>query len=753
MSAAPPDAGEPNVTGTRAARGHMSSPNLSRWTAERAYLVLALVFGGLFLAVTPPFQVPDEENHFRRAYEVSERRFFPVKRGEFTGDFLPRGIDDLWQRFSSLPQHREEKTSASEIAESAAIVYQTDDRQFAVFSNTAIHPQLTYLPQALAIFAARQFSPSVLVGFYAARVLNFATATLLTWLALRLTPVGKWAMSALALTPMALYESASLSSDALTNALAFLLVAQVLACALGPADRVSARALVALIASSAALALAKQAYFLLPLAYLLIPVQKMGSRVRYWCGFALVMAASLLPVVAWSFVVRDVYSPPDVRYAIDPAEQFRRMISRPAELFNLITGTAWRAPTYGEEYLGFLGWLDTRLPVWVYIVQALLLVFICLTDNSPPLAITTGQAITAACIGLLTVFAAFFVLHLTWDAIGAPYVGIQGRHLIPAGPLLAVALTRLGPGLFGAFATDLSRRGHVAFLLVSPVILSASLVQLWDRFYHDTDVTRAERLYQRGQALLKQPEKSEQAYALFDEALAADRGHPGAHYMVGLRLQDSDPRGAIEHFRAVLAREPNHLSTLTHLARVLADLGDYSEAIERCEQAVRLAPADASVKNQLNQTIRARDLLEHITRVFQPLAQSNLTSNAPHGQPDALYLKPMKGAVASATERVLPAPFVWRCPPPSGEPIRIVDNGESVSAGHNEPFFACSTIAPGGRRVFVFPPTVGARFFADQEISWYFQRPMRDLDEGQRARESAFRTARGLQFPLAKLPE
>ena len=41
-------------------------------TPEKAYLFLGLIFGILFLMITPPFQVPDEPQHFYRAFHVSE---------------------------------------------------------------------------------------------------------------------------------------------------------------------------------------------------------------------------------------------------------------------------------------------------------------------------------------------------------------------------------------------------------------------------------------------------------------------------------------------------------------------------------------------------------------------------------------------------------------------------------------------------------------------------------------------------------
>jgi uncharacterized membrane protein len=721
---------------------------------ERVYLALALVFGGLFPVVTPPFQVPDEENHFRRAFELAEGRVIAVKRGDYTGDSLPRGIGELWGRFSQLRQHPEEKTSAAEIAAAESVGYSPDEREFAAFSNTAVHPPLTYVPQILGILIARLFSPSVLVGFYAGRVLNFLTATALTFLAIRLSPVARWAITALALTPMALYQSASVSSDALTNALSFVLVAQVLACALGPTERLSARSILAIALLSAAVALAKQAYFLLPLAYFLIPVRKMGSRGRYWTGFALVMLSSLVPLLAWGLVVRNVYSPPDLRYAVDPSVLLHQMISKPGQFFQLLAGTVGHAPVYAEEYLGFLGWLDTRLPTWLYIAEAALLLFVCLSDFDPRNSLTTRQAWFAALLALLAGVMVFAVVHLTWDSVDAKYIVIQGRHLIPLGPLAAVALTRLGMAIFGKSRIVQRDWSPIAVTLVVPVVLSVAVVCLYDRFYRDTDLARAERLYQRGQSLLKEPGQQEQAIALFHQTLEIDPGHPGAHYMLGLRDSANRPREAAAHFRAALVRAPQHASTLARLGGVLADLGDYREAIECYEEALRVRPDDESFKSDLAQIRRMRDFLNQINSIVLRLAQDNVEERNADNHRQGTFLKVNRGPIVEpAARRSLPVPFVWRCPPPGGGRIRLSGPGGESDEGRREPFFACSTVSSGNRRVFVFPMPVGARLIADEDVSWFYQRPIADLDDSQRQGEAAYRTAHGLQFPLLHLPD
>jgi hypothetical protein len=53
--------------------------------------------------------------------------------------------------------------------------------------------------------------------------------------------------------------------------------------------------------------------------------------------------------------------------------------------------------------------------------------------------------------------------------------------------------------------------------------------------------------------------------------------------------------------------------------------------------------------------------------------------------------------------------------------------------------------------VFVFPGK--AVLLGDDEVSWFYQRPLAALTDAERAREQAYRQEKGLRFPLAAPPE
>jgi uncharacterized membrane protein len=744
----------PRLSGARQFLGSVARP----WLPECVFAGMALAFGLAFLVLTPPFQVADEEAHFRRAFEISEGRIIALKRGNTTGDELPPAIDSLYDRFKGLKGHLEEKTSADAIRDSAEITLSSGDRAFLVFSNSAVHPPLTYLPQALGIFMARWFSSSVLVCLYAGRALNLLATVALTVLAIRLTPTGKWAFVLLALTPMSLSLAASLSPDAMTNALSFLLLAQVFAYAVGDERLLPSSAVARIAVLGAGVGLAKQMYFLLPLAYLMIPVRRLGSRRRYLASLAAVMAATFLAVAAWSLVVRHIWSPADPAMGMDPGEQFRGMLAHPVAFLRVLVATASYAPDCIEEYVGLLGWAEVHLPVAVCVTEVGLLILVCACEFGPRSGATAKQAFIAAAVAALVALTVAIVIHLTWDKVGAAAISWHGRYFIPISPLIGVALGRLGYLLPIRWRQAVTAIPGVAIVAV-PVLLAASLMRLHDRYYVDTPWDAAERHSIRGRNLIGKGGAAdlESARQEFEEAVRIYPSHAVSRNSLGLMLKDSDPDQAIEHFRTVLRTSPEDSVALFELANVLASRAEFPEAIRLYREALRVSQGNPTVATALRKTLEAQTVaqrdLQRISREIQEIVKSSMLEERARGTP--VSLKRNRGPVTanSPSGLLTGLGFYWRIPPPSGRDIGLVSADEDALAPRRLAFYACSTKRVFSKRVFVFPPPGQAELLADEAVSWYFQVRLSDLNPEEAERERAYRAQRGLRFPLATLPE
>ncbi|MCK6693665.1 MAG: DUF2142 domain-containing protein, partial [Thermoanaerobaculia bacterium] len=72
-------------------------------TPVRFFVPLSLFFGAILVFITPPFQSPDEYNHFFRAFQVSKGRFYPeTLHHNRLGGYLPASLDSLKHMYLPL---------------------------------------------------------------------------------------------------------------------------------------------------------------------------------------------------------------------------------------------------------------------------------------------------------------------------------------------------------------------------------------------------------------------------------------------------------------------------------------------------------------------------------------------------------------------------------------------------------------------------------------------------------------------------
>lgn len=211
----------------------------------RLFVVAALIIGLAFAFVTPPFAVPDEQNHFWRALAIARGHLIPARGRDRTT--IARSVQNLvWVLDRAEPR----ESLREKLHVIASLPF--DGQEGGEVRFAAWYTPLPYIVQSAV--AAMPLRPIVL--FYGGRVANLLAAILLVALAIRAAPRHAPVIAAAALLPMTLYESASWSADAATIALAWLFIALLLE----PPRRMWVVAMVGL-----ALALCKPAYFLIAL--------------------------------------------------------------------------------------------------------------------------------------------------------------------------------------------------------------------------------------------------------------------------------------------------------------------------------------------------------------------------------------------------------------------------------------------------------------------------------------------------------
>ena len=415
----------------------------------RLFLYLGIPLCGLFLFLTPPWQVADEQVHFLRAYHLSQGHLKAHKlNDQMVGGLMPASIPPAFDELLIPVMHRPEaKLKPAQILKHLHQPLRGRETVFLNFHSTALYPPVAYLPQSVALLFGRLIGLSPVALLYLARLAAAVTAFWLIFLALRITPCFAWGFFTLSLMPMTLFQLASCSADALTTALCFLFIAGLLRVATQERRELERGWFMVLLILAWCVTLAKPAYLVLPALILIIPAARFGSLTRYWGTAAAFLLLSVLPILLWMAWVQDIYIPgrrhEDI--LLDPQLQLAGLLQDPLAFLHALSATIadqWRH--YRDSFIGKLGWLDVVLPPWLILTYVWLLPFVAvfLKQEQNPRLSARQLAVLLGVFGL-NLLQIFTMMYLSWSAVGADRIeGVQGRYFIPLAPLLLIVLSR-----------------------------------------------------------------------------------------------------------------------------------------------------------------------------------------------------------------------------------------------------------------------------------------------------------------------
>jgi len=382
----------------------------------RLFVAAALLLGLTYVFVTPPFAVPDEDNHFWRALAVGRGRLLAT-RGL---DSMPiaKSVEDFtWVIERKSP----EETLAQKLKIAAALPH--DDRIGHPIRFAAWYSPFPYI--ATGVVAALPLRPVIV--FYGGRIANLLLTVLLIALAIRAAPEYGNIIAAAALLPMSLYELSSLSADAITIALAWLFTALLLA----PPRRWGIIALVGF-----ASGLCKPAYFLIVLLVFVTPL-------RWRQRLSILGATAIGTLLAIAAAQRGAYNPRR-GLPVDAGAQLRCIMSDPIHFAHvMLHDVVANSRFYIEEMIGRFGANELKLSPVVIALEILLLLGVAITSGA---ALRARVRVTALAIVAMTVGGILLSQYLIWSVVcGDALEGVQGRYFLEILPLFlaAIALPRM----------------------------------------------------------------------------------------------------------------------------------------------------------------------------------------------------------------------------------------------------------------------------------------------------------------------
>ena len=453
---------------------------LSGIDPAKAFAWVGLPLGVLLVALTPPFQVPDEPNHFYRAYQVSDGGLVPQRTADSVGGSLPRSLPRLADSvIGNVPFNPDVKPDLDVWRRAFATPLLPDDRIETTFPNTALTGPIAYLPQAIGIELGKIVRAPALVVFYFSRLSSVFLCVALTVLSIRWLPVRRWTCALLSLLPMVLFVRSSASSDGPTLALTMLALAICLRQADSGASAIRPGIQWPLFSVAGLLALGKPPYGAVTFLAFATPPRVFGGMKRYVSTMLALTAVFVVAQGAWAVALRGrtALSAP----GSDPPAQMTYIADNPVDAAVFLVRNFTRStPVLAYQAVGVLGWLDAPIPIPAAVFLGLVVVLVALGEPFPTSALRSFRWL-GAMIGLVGALTLHAMNYVWWTPPGAPYVaGIQGRHLLPFIPFLFLAVN--APSWLARPLAMARPVLVMAFLVVSA---TATLMTIVGRYYLD----------------------------------------------------------------------------------------------------------------------------------------------------------------------------------------------------------------------------------------------------------------------------
>ncbi|AFC27527.1 hypothetical protein PM3016_560 [Paenibacillus mucilaginosus 3016] len=450
---------------------------VERMKPHHIFLIASFVFGSAWLVLVPPFQAADEFFHFYRSYEISEGNFVSQKLKGQVGNYLPKSIKDFEVAIGAhtITRNYQNKEDINNIKK-ASMIYPSVEREFINFSAASVYHPIVYLPQAIGIKLGRGFNLSLLSMFYLGRLMNLIVYICITYLAIRLLPKLKYGLLLLAVMPMTINQAASLSADALTNAILFLFIAYIMYLTFdNRVQYISKKQFFLLLFVVIIVAASKNAYFFFCFLILIIPVKKMRTFKQFIISISTIIIACVTVVLSWAFIVKGL----NITFPNDPRVQLESILYNPYLFIGKLINTFIEFDYLYVQFFGVFGWGETAAPYFAAIIFVILLVSNLVSEmkNNTSSENNVKQGIVLLFIGILSTVVIQSMLYLTWtQENGNVIYGLQGRYFIPIILIMMYSFYLLAPIL------KKINKQYIYILLIF-IILLVSLDKVLRRFW------------------------------------------------------------------------------------------------------------------------------------------------------------------------------------------------------------------------------------------------------------------------------
>jgi len=450
---------------------------------EKFFLIIAGLFGLLFIGLTPPLQTPDEATHFLRSYQVSQLGFVAANDDGVIGGDLPVSFEQTMTLLDTEPVIEFNPGAKYDLHKTIAalkIPLDRDTKDFETVGGAVTYSPIGYIPQAIGIAIGVLINAPPVVLMYAARAANLIVWVIIIYNAIKLLPHKKWALAGLALFPMFVAQAGSPGVDMISIGLATLFIAYILH--LRTQLAINNTSLLLILLLGCAIALTKQTTILvLGFVFLLRLSQFSGTRTKSILMLSSFIIIPILVSIGWGLLtsylnLNAVAGVPGQ----NSSQQLMGILHEPWSLPIVIFNTFFFAWGDGvvASLIGSFGWLDTPLSSGLVVIGYICLAFLLFTNyDKPKLELRKVDKWLLASIITLYILGTMAALYITYAPVGFGVLyGLQGRYFLLV-ILMAIPL-------FWSLPIKIAKQHYVKFLKVSTLfLLINSALAIYLRFY------------------------------------------------------------------------------------------------------------------------------------------------------------------------------------------------------------------------------------------------------------------------------
>ena len=406
---------------------------MNKGKLEKIVISFLIPIGMLYLVFMLPSQVPDEQVHLARAYEVSEGIFIGRK------DSLSSVPKDFSEKIR--PNVGTYKQASQGLAGNTNYQEKKDVRD-----SAATYPFILYLFSSIGFLIARIFSLNILLGCYLAKLMNFIVFLVAAYYILKMIPFGKMAMTAIMFMPMFLHQATSTSADCLVNIIIMLFVAYLLHLRFKE-ENVKKSEGVFLVILGMIIGIVKYVYLpILGLALIFIPAKNMSKKYKIILLTTLFVLSIM--VAGGYYMFSGTYETAFTNYFatnhVNAGEQIKGMIANPIGYFKTLKFTLSKmSEIYLYQMIGnSLGWLCIGVKnIWITAYLIVMLASCFIEKNK--VTLETWQKILGSLIAIGISLLIMTGMYITWTGVGNAIIdGVQGRYFIPVAIIVLLCLCK-----------------------------------------------------------------------------------------------------------------------------------------------------------------------------------------------------------------------------------------------------------------------------------------------------------------------